>query len=78
MLKLEALNFYIIVDDNPNGMEWDAIVQKLNTKYQSIGSEKLWIPKATNTKANSKKLAGLRVKVNKLTSQVGAQDPRGS
>ena len=59
-------------------MEWDAIVWKPKTKYQSLESQNFCIPKATNAKTNSNNLDDLHSKVNKLTTQVGAQAPGGS
>ena len=76
--KFKALHFYNILDNNPTGMEWDGIVRKLNNNYLSLKSQNLWSPKSTNSKANSNDFTVLHSKVNKLTSQVGAQAPRGA
>ena len=53
-LKLKALQFYDILIENNTWMEWDAKVQKLKTKYQSLKYQSLWSPKAMNTKENPK------------------------
>ena len=72
---MKALQLYNIVDDDPTGMEWDTIVQRLNTKYLSLESQNLWSTKDTNAKASSNKLSSLHAKFKKLTAQVRAQDP---
>ena len=71
--KLKSLQFYEIVDNNPSGMDWNAISQRLNTKYRSLESQNPWSSKATNNKANTNELSSLHVKVKKLTALVGAQ-----
>ena len=75
---MKALQLYNIVDDDPTGMEWDTIVQRLKTKYLSLESQNLWSPKDTNSKANSNNISVLHAKVNNLTTQFVAQDTGGS
>ena len=48
-LKLKALQFYDIVDDDPTGMEWDAIARKHNPSIEVSSTRPCVVPSTLTT-----------------------------
>lgn len=74
--KLKAIDVHDSVDENPQTMNWDAVVRTLKNKYQSLKGQGLWTPQLS-VKKKDDELTGLLAAINKLSVQVNAGSNRG-